>query len=319
MSTFGVFGSITIPTYPKSTSKGRGKLKLENHTEKKKENILRARKLTVGISGGLGNQLFQLCAAIRLQKKGFQVELDPIYNDLNQIRKTQIIDLSTGFGIKEKTRGVGFRSLLRIKLLAKIYLRYLHRITTYEIDNFSTPELIVHNGTKRIFGYWQHAKVAEEIGTSLSRLIRQTEINGIAIHVRRGDYLNSQHYIHGALSGDYYTKAINLLTEKYGTQKIMIFTDSPEILLRESWLHSFNKNDVKFSVAVDPWETLTEMANYSFLICSNSTFSWWAAFLGNQKEVILPSKWFRETLLPTELVLPNSAIVEASFIDGSDS
>ena len=246
------------------------------------------------------------------------MEIDPIYNELNQIRKTQIFDLISSFGIKEKTRGIALRSLLKNRLLAKIYLRYLHKTTTYEFDNFSTPESVINNDTKRIFGYWQHVKVAEEIGEPLSRLIKRTEINGIAIHIRRGDYLNSQHHIHGALSGDYYTKAIKELTEKYGKQMIMIFTDSPEVLLHEPWLQSINKNDIQISVTEDPWETLTEMASYSSIICSNSTFSWWAAFLGAQKGIILPSKWFRETLIPEELVLPNSVIVAASFISGSD-
>jgi hypothetical protein len=54
-----------------------------------------------------------------------------------------------------------------------------------------------------------------------------------------------------------------------------------------------------------PEETLILMSKSDALVISNSTFSWWAAQLGNKnKFVVRPSKWFRGMLDPEDLFPP---------------
>jgi hypothetical protein len=42
-----------------------------------------------------------------------------------------------------------------------------------------------------------------------------------------------------------------------------------------------------------PAEVFQKLTNYDYKIISNSTFSWWAAWLGNGK-VVTPDEWFKK-------------------------
>jgi hypothetical protein len=56
----------------------------------------------------------------------------------------------------------------------------------------------------------------------------------------------------------------------------------------------------------NPEESLMLMSRSTVLIMANSSFSWWAAQLGNRsKFVVCPSKWFRNMLEPYDLIPPN--------------
>ena len=272
------------------------------------------REVIVGISGGLGNQLFQLATAVQLRAEGYKVQLDTIYNELNSFRATEIYEFATDLGIPIKVRSSFLNGLLRIQIAKKFYNLILRRNTIFESENFGSPFVPKEKRNCRLFGYWQTINSANAIQDSLSELLKSPRIDEIALHVRRGDYLSEEHSLHGALHGKYYQKAIENLSQKTDFQKIVIFTDSPEVVKNEEWFQSLDKTKVRVSTSKEPWNTLLEMANYSAIICSNSTFSWWAAFIGGTKSIILPSKWFQETLLPKALRIPGSEVIESSFI-----
>ena len=270
--------------------------------------------MIVGISGGLGNQLFQLATAVQLRVEGYKVQIDSIYNDLNSFRATEIYELATNLGIPIKERSLFLNSLLRIQIARRVYSSMLRKNTVFESENFGSPVVPREKQNCRLFGYWQTINSATAIHDNLSELLKPRRIDEIAVHVRRGDYLSEQHSLHGALHGNYYLKAIENLRKKTNFQRMVIFTDSPELIKNEEWFQSLDKTKVRVSTCKKPWDTLLEMANYSAIICSNSTFSWWAAFIGGNKSIILPSKWFQETALPNALRIPGSEVIESSFI-----
>jgi hypothetical protein len=54
-----------------------------------------------------------------------------------------------------------------------------------------------------------------------------------------------------------------------------------------------------------PEEDLMLMSQSDALIMSNSSFSWWAAQLGNRSKIVVcPTKWFRDIMDPEGLIPP---------------
>lgn len=270
--------------------------------------------IVVEISGGLGNQLFQLAAAVDLNSQGHKVIIDSIHNEINSFRATEINEIAKALSIPMIKRSVVLITCLRVPIVKRMYISRLRKKTLYEDISFGKPIIPVSSKDLRLFGYWQSISLANEIQDALSEFLKAPPIDGIALHIRRGDYLSKEHSLHGALDGNYYLKALAKLNQNRKNQKIMIFTDSPEIVKKEEWVHLISSSNVSFSNSTAPWETLMEMSRYSAIICSNSTFSWWAAFTGKEKEVILPSRWFRDTLLPAALRIEGSQIIESSFV-----
>lgn len=110
------------------------------------------------------------------------------------------------------------------------------------------------------------------------------EINTVSIHVRRGDYLNLSDH-HPVCSLDYYKEAM----QRFPNHNFLVFSDD------KSWcLENFKEDNVKISVNPDPSYDLQLMSLCDHHIIANSSFSWWGAWLGKNKdkEVIAPKEWF---------------------------
>jgi hypothetical protein len=116
----------------------------------------------------------------------------------------------------------------------------------------------------------------------------------VAVHVRRGDYL-----VHGwALTAEYYTRALSQFSK--GTP-IALFSDDPEtaeaLLPRKpAWVSSGQV------MAAD----MFLMSSFPRLVIANSSFSWWAGWLGAQqeKQVVAPEfhiGWRRRQWVPPDI------------------
>jgi hypothetical protein len=136
----------------------------------------------------------------------------------------------------------------------------------------------------------------------LSELDSQRNVLGI--HVRRGDYVGNSDI--GTLSVSYYESALRDLRARGVTwDAIWIFSDDKELTEREfKNFHGGSKN-LHF---VDPpkeshsFESMLLMSKCQSIVIANSTFSWWAATLGNPNKTIAgPSKWFAQMADPEDL------------------
>jgi hypothetical protein len=131
----------------------------------------------VEISGGLGNQLFQLAAAKNLDNQGYKVFIDSIYNEINGFRVTEINDFASALEIPAVKRSLFLINLLKMPIVKKIYISKLRKKTIYEKINFEKPIIPINNMNFRLFGYWQNISLANEIrnnvGSSSSLLIKQ--------------------------------------------------------------------------------------------------------------------------------------------------
>lgn len=128
----------------------------------------------------------------------------------------------------------------------------------------------------------------------------------VAVHFRRGDYLGQYSSI-GALSPDYYDRAIQSLKAQLPAATYYLFSDEIEAVEREyrpSVPHVFAKC---FDHA-NYYDKIRLMALCDHNIIANSTFSWWAAWLNANpgKSVIAPKRWFADGHHPDNDICPGS-------------
>lgn len=107
------------------------------------------------------------------------------------------------------------------------------------------------------------------------------------VHWRKGDFEALSH-IYGNLQSDYYLSGIAEINKP--GQPIWLFTDSrgSEALKMQNQLGAdrvFTPEDRLSSL-----ETLCLLTKNAGIVCSNSTFSWWAAFLSSNSPVYEPSR-----------------------------
>ena len=109
----------------------------------------------------------------------------------------------------------------------------------------------------------------------------------IGIHIRRKDYLtNPNHHFIGI---DYYTKAL----QKFPNDtNVLVFSDDPK------WCHEQSLfDDDRFMISENDsgYIDMCLMSMCTDFITGNSSFSWWAAWLGNRGKVIAPKNWFPDS------------------------
>lgn len=117
--------------------------------------------------------------------------------------------------------------------------------------------------------------------------------NKVFVHVRRGDYVSIDHWILGAhdftLPIEYYRKAIGEIS-RYGKKNIwyIFLSDDTEYVEKNfSWVE--NKTISKNNMYVD--FAIMTLCDYGIL--SNSSYSWWGAYLNkNKKENFIAPKYY---------------------------
>ena len=106
-----------------------------------------------------------------------------------------------------------------------------------------------------------------------------------AIHVRRGDYLDES-IINFQQDTAYFQNAINMMGE---VDRYIIFSDDIE------WCkENFLMGNVTFIENEKDYVEIFLQSKCTHNIISNSTFSWWGAYLNQNstKKIVAPKKWF---------------------------
>lgn len=112
----------------------------------------------------------------------------------------------------------------------------------------------------------------------------------VFIHVRRGDYLNEvfEGERNISLPKSYYLKAIDII-EKQVSNPFYIFLTDDYDFVNEAYRGIDNKYISTESMLVD----LAIMSKCRYGIVSNSSFSWWGAYLSENKQtMIFPKYWY---------------------------
>lgn len=182
------------------------------------------------------------------------------------------------------------------------------------IEKYKMPEDIFYYKpipyTARLLdGYFQSEKYFKKHKTNVINFIEfhnrysYMNENQVAVHIRRGDYLNLNMY-HPVLKYSYYKWAF----EWFGRDKeYIIFTDDTE-WVENNFIPYFTELGYRVKVLISKYlqdDKLTInkeneffelklMSTFQNFIIANSSYSWWGAWLSEAKNktVIAPKQWF---------------------------
>ena len=143
----------------------------------------------------------------------------------------------------------------------------------------------------------------EEIGDGLAKQYPwiKTSVRPLVIHVRLGDYLTESNF--GVPSADYYIKSVKSILKNSPASEIWLFSNDTA-KAREYLGEMFDSYSIRvIDEELDEVETLALMRLGSNFVISNSTFSFWAAFLSDSEDgiVYFPNPWFKGFENPVDL------------------
>ena len=243
----------------------------------------------LGRLGRLGNQMFQY-AALRgiADKQGvnycFPFHQDAVDDGLGNPNRTELFDC---FDMETV-------SLLNIQMVDP------GRPTIHE-GTFHFNEGLFSNQFDwvNLFGFFQSEKYFKHVEDTIRKdFTFKEEIVGpckemldsvgsdrvVGLHIRRQDYLTNPN--HCALDIEYYERALAQFPDDV---PVIVFSDDP------MWCYVqklFADDRFMVSESNDGYVDMCMMSMCSDFIIANSSFSWWAAWLGNRGKVIAPKKWF---------------------------
>lgn len=293
------------------------------------------------ISEGLGNQMFQYAAALRLaHRHGVALKLDNlIYFEFNRrpfrngerqftVRRYALdaFRISAPPATRaeiERYRRYPRRGLAerwgRLRERLRPRRRSLHLVEPP--DGRFEPALLDAPADCYVQGYWQ----SEEYFTDAADLVRaefafRTQPDGaagrlremadgdaVSLHVRRGDkaWRKDIKTEHGVLPLDYYLQAVRRVADRVAEPRFYVFSDDLP-WARENLRLPFPLYFVDDNVGKPDHEDLRLMSACKHHILANSTFSWWGAWLRPDPDsvVVAPERWTNAARLQNARLLP---------------
>ena len=282
------------------------------------------KKISVIFLGGLGNQLFQLALTKNLQKKYPNCSTEIINLTENQLVKRKWhLDFMGISG--RKINKVNFYFLKIKRSLNQKLFKYGFRKNFLNIisePQFTNLNLDKYKNKSVIFdGYWQSEKYFYENKNFIKKEFLKSRKNiknmykgyeTVAVHIRLGDYLDfpKSRKDHFVCDFKWYLKAINFLNLKKKRLRFLFFTNDHKYL-NENFVFPNNIDYQISSEKKDAHVDLLEMSYCKHFIISNSSFSWWASYLGEDKEsfVIAPKFWYPGKLTIKEQIFRSNWIL----------
>lgn len=272
------------------------------------------------LMGGMGNQMFQYAIARHIAiKHNTSVVLDLSFlnnRPLNADYTFRNYELDI-FNIKARIANnndfkfikPSYYNILKYKLLNKPIPYYKQHIITQKDIHFDKNILTAPNNVL-LNGYWQSEKYFKNIEETIKEDFTITEpldvknnevlyniitTNSVAIHFRRGDYVSnkSTKATHGICDLKYYYEAVDCIKQKVTNPFFYIFSDDIEWVIENFKLNN-NIIYIDKEKKNKSFHDMKLMSSCKHFIIANSSYSWWAAWLGYycNKIVIAPKKWF---------------------------
>ena len=278
--------------------------------------------IEVNIVGQLGNQLFEYACARQLQEKyGGKIYL----NTYEMRQNTPNFRLALlDFNLNENVEVLSERPLKEanadnysVKILRKffpdLYFNMMAKkgVFVWKSARIYKPlPLLNEKLQKRIVlnGYWQSEKYFSDVAEILRMELTPKEplqpqneelynkiknTNSVCVTIRRGDFMNEKNkgtfYI---CDNTYFRNALAYIKKCLPDCTFFGFSDDID------WVKNNMEfpGEVYYESGVDPvWEKLRLMSACKHFVLSNSSFSWWAQYLSNEKKkiVVAPDIWYK--------------------------
>ena len=246
------------------------------------------RLVTVKMSGGLGNRLFQIMAGLGYAERSgreFVFYEDTMKNNAHtDYAKTT--EMLLAFFPKVKV----WRGALRWR----DYTDVEGGVYAYN----AIPDL---SGSVRLSGYFQRFEyfpsgAREQFVVPKPKVVR-FDSSGVDfshayfVHFRLGDYVDTKFDV--GLS-EYYTAAIREIRDVDPDAFFLVFSDQVKKLQLDGY--GLGERCTVMPEGVGTWESLWLMSRCHGAVCANSTFSWFGAFaVRGDGPIYMPARWNRES------------------------
>lgn len=277
------------------------------------------------ITSGLGNQMFQYATGRAIANcLGAELKLDIGGFDKDRVRRYELdrFKINAEIAFPEDIRVVAGVLGTRNGTVAKLVRNICHRQGSVgrivagsrfvERHFHFDPNVSNIKDDVYVQGKWQSAKYFSDIydilkdefqlkfarkeDAELSELMEKDEFS-VSLHVRRGDYV---HYsqcgqIYTVLPTEYYKMAVKYIETQLSKPRFYIFSDDLDWLKENLHIEGATVVDMK-GPDRGPRD-LFLMTKCRHHIISNSTFSWWGAWLSSISDGIVcgPKQWFAPT------------------------
>ncbi len=264
--------------------------------------------MLITFTDGLGNQMFQYALYLAMRHRGRRPLLNTgiitrniVHNGFELCRDFHI-DRSTLHFVDGGWLGGG------ITIFIQRYVKGLcwqEDICRYDPAVFATRKPIVS-------GYWQDVRYFEDVAEEVRKAFTFRDIDdrnrvlagemaqcqSVAIHIRRGDYLQYPDYM--VCTPQYYDRAIAYVRQHVEAPVFYVFSDDLE------WSEVFMKErGVQFRLVGhnrgrESYKDMYLMSQCRHNIIANSSFSWWGAWLNRSQHqiVVCPDVWFKNVPAP---------------------
>jgi hypothetical protein len=251
--------------------------------------------ITCNLQGGLGNQMFQIAATYALALRN---------NDTCGFNFSNCYTPLQGHTSTKYEKNI-FKNITKLE-------RFIPSKTYFE-PKFSYTE-IPYSSNILLNGYFQSELYFNDFEDEITNLfhfnddditsvkdfiskINKKNLPVTIIHIRRGDYLLNSDF-HSVCPKEYYLNSIDKLNNN-----CYIFISDDIKWVKEE----FNNDNFFYFESDNEILDLTLMTIADNVIISNSSFSWWGAYLNKNKDkkIIAPNSWFgkkgpkdTDTLIP---------------------
>ncbi len=287
----------------------------------------------IRMSGGLGNQMFQYALYLKLRSMGKEVKFDDINEYRGEDARPIVLAVfgidyprATWDEITAFTDGsMELKKRIRRNLFGR-------RAVEYEEKGFFDPQVLSF-ASMYLRGAFQSERYFEDIrdevrstyqfpeleemhlpqkhyNNTKSYLDRIEGCEAVALHMYRGDSRNNEELYDGICTEKYYEGAVRYIQERYPEAVFFIFSNEPKWV--KNWVISLMKSQITESMSRQEIknlenrfvmvETNSEYTGYLDMllmsrcrhnIISNSSFSWWGAWLNENPDKLIcaPSRW----------------------------
>jgi hypothetical protein len=249
--------------------------------------------------GGLGNQMFQVAAALVYAKETGRNVLLPLefynYHRTTAEDYSQTVFQSIEYRIERPIDANAIEMLKRNGFHQHPGEPGFER---WAPDKTLEGNILLHGYFQSYPAFEAHEAFLRDFylqGLKPFQTTVEPSKQRIGIHVRRGDYLKPPFSeVHISHDISYYKKALSFFTE-HKNVTYWIFSDDIEWCKKQDIFQTLPN-----TVFLDEPNELRSLASMSSchggFICAASTFSWWGAFLGayiQRSPCIVPKSWMR--------------------------
>jgi len=279
----------------------------------------------VRVLGGLGNQMFQVAYARWIEQNFPNCHVRCDTSDFKNYGLHQGYLIEKVFNLKvqvaqnKELRKMGAdSSSFLFKVKRKLNIPRSHYLEEKEEDRFLFHPDWINEQHQYLDGYWQCRQYVESVknikelfqfpaftdqeNLSLVQTIKNTP-NSVSMHIRRGDYVNHPKY-NNICTLEYYQNALSVLHNRVGAITVFVFSDDIE------WCRAHFQGEqfvpVSHNKGVHSFRDLQLMSLCQHHIIANSSFSWWAAYLGDENGVVLGPKKWKNNMVGTRDLFPDN-------------